>query len=178
MWQLAEMVLGPNPVAVRALVFDKRPGANWKVSWHQDLTIAVKERRELAGFGSWTTKAGIPHVQPPSTVLDRMLTLRLHLDPCGPDNGPVRVMPGSHRHGRVSAGQIDEYRAGQGFFECVAQRGDVLAMRPLLLHASSAATSPAHRRVIHIEYAAFDALPTELEWHECWQPQSSRSSAA
>src|SRR4051812_45319436 len=34
---------------------------------------------------------------------------------------------------------------------------------PLLLHASSAALVPTHRRVIHIEFAA-DDLPAPLQW--------------
>lgn len=40
-------------------------------------------------------------------------------------------------------------------------------MRPLLLHASSPALAPAHRRVLHLEYAAAP-LPPGLEWHERW----------
>jgi hypothetical protein len=36
-------------------------------------------------------------------------------------------------------------------------------MRPLLLHASSPAADPRHRRVIHLEFAA-EPLPGGLEW--------------
>src|SRR6266496_3097032 len=39
---LAEKVLGRGAMAVRGIFFDKTPGANWKVAWHQDLSIAVK----------------------------------------------------------------------------------------------------------------------------------------
>lgn len=94
---LVEPVLGPDSFAVRGILFDKTPDANWKVAWHQDLTIAVRERREVEGFGPWSEKAGIVHVQPPAAVLERMVTVRLHLDPCGPENGPVQLIPGSHR---------------------------------------------------------------------------------
>jgi ectoine hydroxylase-related dioxygenase (phytanoyl-CoA dioxygenase family) len=177
MWTLAEALLGPECAAVRAIVFDKTPGANWKVSWHQDLTIAVRERHEEPGFGPWSTKAGIVHVQPPADILERMLTLRLHLDSCGPSNGPVRVLPGSHRAGRLSAGSIAAWRTRTEPHVCVAERGEILAMRPLLLHASSPSTSPEHRRVIHIEYAAAD-LPEELEWFEAWRPEDVGSDAA
>ena len=38
-------------------------------------------------------------------------------------------------------------------------------IRPLLLHASSAAESPRRRRVVHLEYAA-DPLPGGLDWFE------------
>jgi hypothetical protein len=176
MWHLASAVLGPRCAAVRAIIFDKTPGANWKVSWHQDLTIAVKRRVDIAGFGPWSEKAGIVHVQPPVAILEQMLTLRLHLDACGPANGPVRVLPGSHRVGRLSGSAIDTWRTQHVAQECVAGRGEVLAMRPLLLHASSPATSPQHRRVVHIEYAAAE-LPGGLEWHEAWQPASITDSA-
>lgn len=177
LWHLASTVLGSESAAVRAIIFGKTPGANWKVSWHQDLTIAVRHQIEVPGFGPWSTKAGVLHVQPPAAVLERMLTLRLHLDDCGASNGPVRVLPGSHRAGRLSGAAIDRWRGERGELECVALRGEVLAMRPLLLHASSPATSAAHRRVLHIEYAGAE-LPGGLEWHEAWRPTDVDASAA
>jgi hypothetical protein len=36
---------------------------------------------------------------------------------------------------------------------CVAPRGGVVVMRPLLIHASSKVLSDEPRRVLHIEYA-------------------------
>jgi ectoine hydroxylase-related dioxygenase (phytanoyl-CoA dioxygenase family) len=161
---LASSVLGPQCFAVRALLFDKTPGTNWKVIWHQDLTIASERRVEVPGFGPWTEKEGVPHVQPPAEVLDAMLAVRLHLDPCGPTNGPVRVISGSHRVGRLSAEAIDELRSLRAPEVCVVETGGVLAFRPLLLHASSPSQQPGHRRVIHIEYAACE-LPSPLAWH-------------
>jgi ectoine hydroxylase-related dioxygenase (phytanoyl-CoA dioxygenase family) len=161
---VAEAVLGPSCFAVRALLFDKTPDANWKVVWHQDLTIAVRARASVPGFGPWSEKAGVPHVQPPPQVLERMLAVRVHLDDCGSANGPVRVLPGSHRVGRLSPAAIDEWRASTAAVECLADRGAILAFRPLILHASSPATAPAHRRVVHIEFAA-DELPEPLVWH-------------
>jgi Phytanoyl-CoA dioxygenase (PhyH) len=177
LWPLAAAVLGPDCIAVRGILFDKTPGANWKVSWHQDLTIAVRTRLDVPGFGPWSQKAGIHHVQPPVPVLERMLTLRLHLDDCGADNGPVRVLPGSHRAGRLTGEQIDRWRAEHEVHDCIAVRGEVLAMRPLLLHASSPAASPEHRRVIHLEYAALQ-LPGGLAWHEAWRPGTTEAGAA
>ncbi|WP_257463059.1 phytanoyl-CoA dioxygenase family protein [Archangium lipolyticum] len=167
MREAAEAVLGPGCFAVRALLFDKTPEANWKVIWHQDLTLAVRERRSVEGFGPWTEKAGIPHVQPPTGHLERMVAVRLHLDDCGAENGPVRVLPGSHRVGRLGPDDIAAWRERTAPVECLVPRGGLLVMRPLLLHASSPATAPAHRRVLHLEYAA-EALPDGLEWHERW----------
>lgn len=110
---LVEPVLGAQAFAVRGILFDKTPDANWKVAWHQDLTIAVRERREVEGFGPWSEKSGVAHVQPPVEVLERMVTVRLHLDPCGPASGPVQVIPGSHRHGRLSAGDVRAWRGSR-----------------------------------------------------------------
>jgi hypothetical protein len=89
---VAEAALGPHCFAVRGILFDKTPDANWKVIWHQDLTVAVRARAAVAGFGPWSEKAGVPHVQPPVDVLEQMVAVRVHLDDCGPDNGPVRVL--------------------------------------------------------------------------------------
>ncbi|MDR3402101.1 MAG: phytanoyl-CoA dioxygenase family protein [Chthoniobacter sp.] len=154
-----------EPLPVRAIYFDKSPAANWGVAWHQDLTLALRTRVETPGFGPWSTKDGIPHVQPPVELLQQMLTIRLHLDDADEANGALRVLPGSHRWGRLATRQIQELRTQQPDFLCAAAAGDALLMRPLLLHASSRSTSTRHRRVLHIEYAGF-ALPSELDWHE------------
>jgi ectoine hydroxylase-related dioxygenase (phytanoyl-CoA dioxygenase family) len=162
--QFACAVLGESCFAVRALFFDKTPDANWKVVWHQDLTIATQERHDVPGYGPWTEKAGVPHVQPPVDVLEQMLAIRVHLDPCTAENGPVRVIDGTHRIGRLTPDAIDRLRAERSESLCVAAEGALLAFRPLLLHASSPAIRPAHRRVIHIEYAA-QSLASPLVWH-------------
>ena len=170
-------VLGSAAFAIRAILFDKTPDANWKVAWHQDLTIPARQRMEVPGFGPWSEKAGIPHVQPPPSVLERMLTVRVHLDPCDSANGPVRVLPGSHREGRLSAAAVDEWKAKAIPIETPCPSGGLLLMHPLLLHASSPAERPTHRRVIHLEYAA-DPLPHGLEWHECWPPSAAAEQSA
>lgn len=159
---LVEPVLGPAAFVVRAIVFDKRPGANWDVPWHQDVTIAVEARADVAGFGPWSTKDGVPHVQPPASVLEQMRTVRLHLDDCGPENGALRVVPGSHRLG-VLGDVVDVADAERRHVVCAARAGDAVLMRPLLLHASRKSRVVAHRRVLHLELAAA-ALPAPLEW--------------
>jgi ectoine hydroxylase-related dioxygenase (phytanoyl-CoA dioxygenase family) len=161
---VAEAILGPDCFAVRAILFDKTPQSNWKVIWHQDLTIAVERRIETIGFGPWTNKAGVPHVQALVEILERMISIRVHLDACGPENGPMRVLPGSHLFGRLSADGIARWRSTCEPAGPAVERGGLLAFRPLLLHASSAATVPSHRRVIHLEFAA-EQLPGELRWH-------------
>ncbi|MFL6229763.1 MAG: phytanoyl-CoA dioxygenase family protein [Pyrinomonadaceae bacterium] len=146
---LVEAVLGGNAFVVRALLFDKTPEANWKVAWHQDLSIAVRRRIETDGFGAWSEKAGVTHVQPPAELLRDMLTVRLHLDACDKTNGALKVFPGSHLCGRLGADEIRRWREGARHVECEMAHGGALLMRPLLLHASSPAAKPRHRRVVH-----------------------------
>ncbi len=148
---------------VRALFFDKTPDANWKVAWHQDFSIAVAERHDVPSFTGWSLKEGVWHVQPPVSVLERMITLRLHLDDCGPDNGPLKVIPGSHREGRLSRERIEWWKTHGEIVECHVPAGGALLMRPLVLHSSSSATNPTHRRVLHVEFAS-EPLPAGLCW--------------
>lgn len=164
---VVEPVLGAAAFVVRGILFDKTPAANWKVAWHQDLTIAVRESMDAPGFGPWSEKAGIPHVQPPTEILERVLAVRIHLDDCGPENGPLQVIPGSHQSGRLTTDAIAHWRNTTAADTCTSGRGGVVLMRPLILHASSAATAPAHRRVIHLEFAA-EELPHNLQWHGRW----------
>ncbi len=162
---LASTLLPAPAFPVRAILFDKTPDTNWKVPWHQDLAIAVAERREVEGFGPWSVKDGVPHAHASVWLLERMVTLRLHLDDCPADNGALRVLPGSHRGGKLSAKQIAEWRERVPETVCEVPAGGVLLMQPLLLHASSASSSPTHRRVLHLEYAC-DPLPGGLCWAE------------
>ena len=167
----SETILGlvhahlPAAFPVRGILFDKNLRANWRVPWHQDLTIAVQEKLPTPGFGPWSVKAGVPHVQPPVAVLERMLAIRLHLDDCTADNGALRVIPGSHRCGELTSEQIVELQKARSAVVCEVPRGGALLMRPLLLHASSPASQPEHRRVLHIEYAG-ESLPNGLTWFE------------
>ena len=161
-------VVGPllpgSPRPVRAIYFDKSPSTNWLVAWHQDLTISVTHQAEVAGFGPWSVKEGLIHVQPPIDVLQSMMTLRLHLDDTDESNGALRLLPGSHSYGRLAAEDIARLRAVIPEETCRARRGDALLMRPLTLHASGRSTSERHRRILHIEYAGCD-LPQGLQWN-------------
>lgn len=163
--ELVRPHLPAEPRPVRAIYFNKTAETNWLVAWHQDLTLALGERIEVPGFGPWSVKDGIPHVQPPVKLLQQMLTVRLHLDGADEANGALRVVPGSHRQGRLSQQQIESLRGQQPEQHCTAAAGDALLMRPLLLHASSRSTSVRPRRILHLEYAGF-GLPAGLSWHE------------
>jgi ectoine hydroxylase-related dioxygenase (phytanoyl-CoA dioxygenase family) len=158
-------VLGKNCFAVRGILFNKSSNSNWKVVWHQDRTIAVRERKDAAHFGPWSVKAGVPHDVPPAWVMAKMLAIRLHLDENHESNGPLCIVPGSHKVGYLSVQEIAAWTERTSV-TCTVRRGGAILMRPLLLHASSSCSRPEERRgVIHLEFAA-DDLPTGLEWYE------------
>ncbi|NOW45415.1 ectoine hydroxylase-related dioxygenase (phytanoyl-CoA dioxygenase family) [Novosphingobium sp. SG751A] len=160
---IASRALGAEGKAVRAILFDKSEGTNWSLAWHQDRTICVKERVEVDGFGPWSVKAGLHHVAPPFDVLARMVTLRVHLDDVPATNAPLLIAPGSHRHGRVPVDAVEGVVARCDTMACLASAGDVWAYATPILHASEAASRPARRRVLQVDFSA-DALPGGLEW--------------
>lgn len=162
--QLVEPVLGHDAFVVRGLLFDKVESANWRVGWHQDLMVPVARQVEAVGYSAWSTKAGVVHVRPPAEVLAAMLTLRVHVDDCPADNGPLEVLPGTHRLGIVPESNVRSVVEDHQAVTCTAAAGDVLAMRPLLLHASKSSTAPLHRRVVHLEFAS-RPLPGGVRWY-------------
>jgi ectoine hydroxylase-related dioxygenase (phytanoyl-CoA dioxygenase family) len=161
---LVEGALGTEAFLVGGLFFDKHPEANWKVPWHQDATITVREKADATGFGPWSMKAGIHHVQAPPHVLYALLSLRLHLDGCEENQGALRVIPGSHNFGRLPTDSIPQFTRGS-FEVCCVPKGGLLAMKPLLLHSSPSSANGGHRRVIHLDFAA-RPLPAPLQWYE------------
>lgn len=155
--------LGSGSKPVRAILFDKTPEQNWSLAWHQDRTIAVRKRIDTPGYGPWTIKAGIQHVAPPQPLLDRMLTMRIHLDPVDLNNAPLLIARGSHRRGRIAEPKVLPMVADALIHACLADRGDIWLYATPILHASEAATMPKNRRVLQIDYSA-DTLPNGLEW--------------
>jgi hypothetical protein len=164
-FKLAQQLLDGEPIAVRAILFDKTPSTNWYVTWHQDLNIPVNERVECEGYGPWSLKDDVVHVQPPAAILEKMVSLRIHLDECSEKNGPIKFIAGSHRSGILQPIEIESFRDKCSVEICTAERGDIIAMRPLILHSSSTAESPEHRRVLHIEYAVA-RLPAGMQFAE------------
>jgi hypothetical protein len=165
MLEVVDAALGDGAFAVRGMLFDKNDNANWKVPWHQDVTIAVTNRIDVAGYGPWSVKAGVVHVQPPAAVLETMISVRIHLDDCPAENGALRVLPGTHRAGKLSQQETDRCVATIAAVTCEARAGDALIMQPLLIHSSSAASLPRHRRVLHFDYANVE-LAEGLQWRE------------
>ncbi len=153
---------GP-PELVRAIYFDKSPGNNWYVTWHQDQTVALSERFEHENWGPWSMKAGAWHVQPPLEVLDQMVTIRIHLDPATVSNGCLKVIPGSHRMGLIDVDRVHEHVNRAEAVYCESRRGGAVVMRPHILHASEKSVSPLPRRILHFEYSSYQ-LPDGVTW--------------
>jgi len=151
-------------VAIQCTLFDKSTTRNWLVALHQDLSVPVRERIVHPDFTGWSGKEGVLFVQPPQAILESLVAVRVHLDDCGPGAGPLRIVPGSHRHGRLSDAEARRLRETQGEFSCLAKIGDALLMRPLLLHASSKATAPSRRRVLHFLFGPAE-VPYALRWN-------------
>jgi ectoine hydroxylase-related dioxygenase (phytanoyl-CoA dioxygenase family) len=151
---LAGSVLGTSAIPYRATLLDKSPAANWLVGWHQDTALPLQARADVAGWGPWSDKHGVLYAHAPASALDRVIALRVHLDDSTADNGPLRVIPHSHREGVLTDEQV-RVRAGDARYEtCTVALGGLVAMRPLIIHASSKVRGAAPRRVIHIEYAS------------------------
>lgn len=151
---IAQHILGQGAVPFRATLFDKSREANWLVAWHQDTALPLREKREAPGWGPWSVKDGVTYAHAPASALERVVALRVHLDDSTPENGPLRVLPGTHRMGVLSDEEIQQLARSVAPVECCVGRGGVVAMRPLVVHASSKSRSEAPRRVLHIEYVA------------------------
>jgi ectoine hydroxylase-related dioxygenase (phytanoyl-CoA dioxygenase family) len=156
-------LFGDNYFAVKSIYFDKPETSNWFVSYHQDLTISVNKKMELDGFSSWTTKQNQFAVQPPLSILEDNFTIRIHLDDTTEENGALHIIPQSHAKGIYRPETIDWTIEKEMI--CTVEKGGIMLMKPLLLHASGRTTNRAKRRVLHIEFSR-TKLPNGLEWVE------------
>jgi len=161
--QLAQSCLKGTPRLVRALFFDKTPDNNWFVAWHQDKTVTLNRKAALKGWGPWSLKDGVCHVQPPRSVLDRMVAIRVHVDPADAGSGCLKVIPGTHHLGILKKAEIDRIVEQASAVDCVVKAGGAVIMRPHVLHSSSKSVRQSHRRVVHLEYSDFQ-LPEFLCW--------------
>jgi hypothetical protein len=150
---IASRILGGAARPHSATLFDKSPQANWLVAWHQDTALPMRERSDAPGWGPLSEKGGVLYARAPACVLSAVVALRIHLDDSTHDNGPLRVIPRSHRLGVLTDEQIFGLAARSTPETCLVGRGGVIAMYPLLIHCSSKVLSDAPRRVIHIEYS-------------------------
>jgi ectoine hydroxylase-related dioxygenase (phytanoyl-CoA dioxygenase family) len=159
---IAQSVLGGDAFPFKATLFDKSPDSNWLVIWHQDTALPLRERHETAGWGPWSMKEGVTYAHAPARALEKVIALRLHLDDSTGQNGPLRVVPGTHRKGVLSDAEIETITGNTAPTNCLVPKGGIIVMRPLIIHASSKSQSDVPRRVLHIEYATQNAVPSPL----------------
>lgn len=162
---LAPVLLAPGLVAVQCTYFEKSSARNWLVPVHQDLSIPVAHRIADPNLGPWSEKEGTLFVQPPVALLQQLIAVRVHIDACTANDGPLRVIPGSHTLGKLGAQAAATLRQKQPEQVCTVERGGAMLMRPLLLHASSKSTGTSQRRVLHFLFGPA-ALPLGLEWQD------------
>lgn len=151
--EIAKEILGAAAIPFRATLFDKSPTSNWLVVWHQDTALPIQRRRDVPGWGPWSVKDGITYAHAPAAPLERVIALRVHLDDSTAENGPLRVLPGTHAIGVLEDAAIHQLAADIAPVDCIVPLGGVIAMKPLIVHASSKSRSDQPRRVLHIEYA-------------------------
>ncbi len=160
---VAAGLLPSDFVSVQCTAFEKSRDQNWLVAPHQDLSIPVAQRIDHVDLAGWSEKDGMLFVQPPVAVLERLVALRLHIDDCEAHDGALKVIPGSHVAGRVQESDKARLKAALGEVVCAVAPGGGMAMRPLLLHASSKATGTSRRRVLHFIFGPAQ-LPFGMAW--------------
>lgn len=159
---LAREILGADAFPFRATLFDKSANSNWLVSWHQDTALPLAAKSDIAGWGPWSVKGGVTYARAPAKALEQVLALRLHLNDSTQENGPLRVLPGTHYQGILSDQQIETAVLNAEPFTCLVPQGGVILMRPLIVHASSKSHSMLPRRVLHLEYATAKTISAPL----------------
>jgi phytanoyl-CoA dioxygenase PhyH len=137
----------------KATLFEKAGNANWFVSWHQDTALPLIRFESNDGWGPWSRKAGIDYAHAPAWALSKILAVRIQLDASDSTNGPLRVIEGSQRFGVLSEAEINRVVQSSKEVVCKSDQGGLIAMSPLILHASSKSATNKPRRVLHIEYA-------------------------
>lgn len=161
--EIASGFVGPSPVPFRATLFDKSQASNWLVVWHQDRALPLRSRVDDPAWGPWSAKSDRVYAHAPAWALNSVIALRVHLDDSTVTNGPLRVLPGTHQMGVLTDAAIERLAREITAVDCVAGSGSVVAMRPLIVHASSKARDDRPRRVLHVEYAAAVRLAGGIE---------------
>ena len=160
---VARRYVGSSAFPFRATLFDKSAASNWLVSWHQDTALPIRTRVNVAEWGPWSVKGGVLHSIAPAAALRKVVALRVHLDDSTRENGPLRVLPGTDAAGVLTHEQIEQLANTVDAVDCVVASGGVVAMRPLVVHASSKAQNGQARRVLHIEYSPTAILAPGIE---------------
>ena len=154
-------------VTVQCTYFKKSLSSNWFVAFHQDRSIPVSKSVSNHWSG-WSQKEGMTFIHGPDNILKNMIAVRLHLDDSTKDNGPLLVIPGSHSQGTLNHQKISQLKESIPKHQLLVSKGDVIIMRPLLLHASSKSSTLLSRRVLHCIFGP-KVLPKGLKWPDIIQ---------
>ena len=137
-------LIGPNVKFHHSKINSKLPGGETAVKWHQDFPFT-------------------PHSN------DDLITALLMVDEVTLDNGPLEVVPGSHKgdiyglwHDGVFTGAVADKVADdcqRKAVTCAAPAGSVCLMHTRLLHGSAANVSTRSRNLFICVYSAEDAVP-------------------
>jgi hypothetical protein len=136
---------------LRIVAFKKDAGANWFVPAHQDRSIPIPSAQLPPGFSRPTRKGDGWQAEAPIEVLQAMRNIRVFIDPATEDDGPLEVMPGTHRLGRIAQSAIPTIADEIRWHALTGNAGDVVVLSPLLLHRSRRAAQPRGRRVLQLE---------------------------
>ncbi len=136
--------------AVQCTLFEKSASRNWRVPPHQDLSLPVAMNSVTAR----TTSDGLRIARADAETLAASVAIRVHLDGCGANDGPLRMVLGTHRNGVLTQVKISETIHRQRVDLQIASSGDAWLMSPLLIHASSKATGNSRRRVLHFLFTS------------------------
>ncbi len=137
-------LIGPDVKFHHSKINSKLPGGATAVKWHQDFPFT-------------------PHSN------DDLVTALLMLDEVSEVNGPLEVLPGTHKgaihtlwHGGNFTGAVDEDVEADCRTRsklCTGPAGSVCLMHTRLLHGSAVNMSDAPRTLFICVYSAEDAVP-------------------
>ena len=137
-------LIGPNVKFHHSKVNSKLPGGKTEVKWHQDFPFT-------------------PHSN------DDLVTALLMVDDVTAENGPLEVLPGSHKgpihglwHEGIFTGAVDDDVAAESQAKavtCTGSAGSVCLMHTRLLHGSAPNLSDQSRTLFICVYSAEDAIP-------------------
>jgi len=137
-------LIGPDVKLHHTKINSKLPGSATEVKWHQDFPFTPHSNSDL-------------------------VTALLMIDDVTPENGPLEVLPGSHKgpihslwHDGVFTGAVADDLAAEMKREavtCLGPAGSVCLMHTRLAHGSAPNFSDRPRTLFICVYSAGDAMP-------------------
>ena len=143
---------------ISCIIFDKNQDKNWRVPFHRDEFFCFDSKIESQSYSEWCVKEGRTYGKPSAKVLGQIVSLRIAIDDNDENNGPLRIIPGSHLLSEKFGSKDNNSEV-----EIHLKSGDALVFSPLCLHASSKIKSLQQRRVLHYSWGP-SQLPDGAKW--------------